>query len=85
VGAGSVDSESAVAIGHVCRFHVPLIDRKQLLTLSSRSFIRSPLSAERDRRKVRPVRSIFRSQENVDFRLGTINEHNVPGRKTPTE
>src|SRR6266852_9797127 len=28
-----------------------------------------------------PVRSIFRSQENVDFRLGTVTGINVPGRK----
>src|SRR6266566_9421992 len=27
-----------------------------------------------------PVRSIFRSQENVDFRLGTVTGINVPGR-----
>src|SRR6185369_8014342 len=28
-----------------------------------------------------PVRSIFRSQENVNFRLGTVTGINVPGRK----
>ena len=79
VGAGFGGLGVAEQLAHV-PVHVTLIDRHNYHTFQPLLYqvATSLLNAED---VGAPVRSIFRSQENVDFRLGTVTGINVPGRK----
>ncbi len=79
VGAGFGGLGVAEHLAHV-PVHVTLIDRHNYHTFQPLLYqvATSLLNAED---VGAPVRSIFRSQENVDFRLGTVTGINVPGRK----
>src|SRR6266576_6993042 len=79
VGAGFGGLGVAEQLGHV-PVQVTLIDRHNYHTFQPLLYqvATSLLNAED---VGAPVRSIFRSQENVDFRLGTVTGINVPGRK----
>src|SRR5882757_4906196 len=79
VGAGFGGLEVAEQLAHV-PVEVTLIDRHNYHTFQPLLYqvATSLLNAED---VGAPVRSIFRSQANVDFRLGTVTSINVPGRK----
>ena len=79
VGAGFGGLGAAEQLGHV-PVHVTLIDRHNYHTFQPLLYqvATSLLNAED---VGAPVRSIFRRQENVNFRLGTVVGIDVPGRK----
>ena len=79
VGAGFGGLGVAEQLAHV-PVHVTLIDRHNYHTFQPLLYqvATSLLNAED---VGAPVRSIFRHQENVNFRLGTVTGINVPGRK----
>jgi NADH dehydrogenase len=79
VGAGFGGLGVAEQLAHV-PVHVTLIDRHNYHTFQPLLYqvATSLLNAED---VGAPVRSIFRSQENVNFRLGTVNGINVPEQK----
>ena len=79
VGAGFGGLGVAEQLAHV-PVQVTLIDRHNYHTFQPLLYqvATSLLNAED---VGAPVRSIFRSQENVNFRLGTVTSINVPGRK----
>src|ERR1700741_3754804 len=79
VGAGFGGLEAAEQLAHV-PVEVTLIDRHNYHTFQPLLYqvATSLLNAED---VGAPVRSIFRSQENVDFRLATVTGINVPERK----
>ena len=79
VGAGFGGLGVAEQLAHV-PVHVTLIDRHNYHTFQPLLYqvATSLLNAED---VGAPVRSIFRHQENVNFRLGTVTGIDVPGRK----
>src|SRR5260370_2371549 len=79
VGAGFGGLGVAEQLAHV-PVQVTLIDRHNYHTFQPLLYqvATSLLNAED---VGAPVRSIFRSQDNVDFRLGTVTGINLPGRK----
>src|ERR1700758_5041057 len=79
VGAGFGGLEAAEQLAHV-PVEVTLIDRHNYHTFQPLLYqvATSLLNAED---VGAPVRSIFRSQENVDFRLDTVTGINVPEQK----
>ena len=79
VGAGFGGLGVAEQLAHV-PVHVTLIDRHNYHTFQPLLYqvATSMLNAED---VGAPVRSIFRSQENVNFRLGTVTGISVPERK----
>src|ERR1700745_3926141 len=79
VGAGFGGLGVAEQLAHV-PVQVTLIDRHNYQTFQPLLYqVASSLLNAED--VGAPVRSIFRSQENVDFRLGTVTGINVPSRK----
>jgi NADH dehydrogenase len=83
VGAGFGGLGVAEQLTHV-PVHVTLIDRHNFHTFQPLLYqvATSLLNAED---VGAPVRSIFRDQENVNFRLGTVTGINVPGKKIQLE
>ncbi|HET6977368.1 MAG TPA: NAD(P)/FAD-dependent oxidoreductase [Pyrinomonadaceae bacterium] len=83
VGAGFGGLGVAEQLAHVPA-HVTLIDRHNYHTFQPLLYqvATSLLNAED---VGAPVRSIFRHQENVNFRLGTVTGINVPDRKLRLE
>src|ERR1700760_2778543 len=83
VGAGFGGLEVAEQLAHV-PVDVTLVDRHNYHTFQPLLYqvATSLLNAED---VGAPVRSMFRHQENVSFRLGTVTGIDVPGRKIRLE
>src|ERR1700758_1769776 len=83
VGAGFGGLEAAEQLAHV-PVEVTLIDRHNYHTFQPLLYqvATSLLNAED---VGAPVRSLFRHQENVTFRLGTVTNIDVPSRKLQME